>query len=240
MELTFQDFKIRASDNSLTRREKVGFPESYRNDKEEFIIQDICNKLDITNNSEQNILDLGCGCSELVDLFIDFSIGNNKNLYLIDSEEMLSQITSSNIENEQVHKFPGKFPDMELPQVKFDAIVAYSVLPIVFLDQSIYKFIHSCLDLLKPKGRLLLGDLPNISKRKRFISSDEGKKFVSNDLTDNDKVNYVVEGKERMDDSVVISILSRFRNFGYETYLLPQNSRLPFANRRDDILIVNY
>jgi hypothetical protein len=53
-------------------------------------------------------------------------------------------------------------------------------------------------------------------------------------------VNYVVEGKERMDDSVVMSILSRFRNFGYETYLLPQDNRLPFANSREDILIVNY
>jgi cyclopropane fatty-acyl-phospholipid synthase-like methyltransferase len=240
MELTFQDFKVRASDNSLTRREKVGFPESYRNGIEEFIVNDICNKLDITNNSNQNILDLGCGCSELVDVFIEFSIANNKNLYLIDSEEMLSQITTENIESDRVHKFSGKFPDMELPQVKFDAIVAYSVLPIVFLDQSIYQFIHSCLDMLNPKGRLLLGDLPNISKRTRFVSSDEGKKFVSNNLSDNEKVNYVVEGKERMDDSVVMSILSRFRNFGYETYLLPQDSRLPFANRREDILIVNY
>jgi len=94
--------------------------------------------------------------------------------------------------------------------------------------------------MLNPKGRLLLGDLPNISKRKRFISSDEGKKFVSNNVSDNEKVNYIVQDKERMDDSVVMSILSRFRNFGYETYLLPQDNRLPFANRREDILIVNY
>ena len=153
---------------------------------------------------------------------------------------MLTQIGSINIDHNRIHKFSGKFPDMKLPDIKFDAIVAYSVLPIVFLDQSIYGFIHSCLDLLKPKGRLLLGDLPNISKRSRFVSSDEGKKFLSNDISDNEKVNYVVEGKERMDDSVVFSILSRFRNFGYETYLLPQNHRLPFANRREDILIVKY
>jgi SAM-dependent methyltransferase len=240
MEFTYLDFKTRARDESLTRREKVGFPESYRNGFEKFIINDICDKLDIANDSNQNILDLGCGCSELVDFFIDFSIGNNKNIYLIDSEEMLSQITSENIDNDRVHKFSGKFPDMELPQVKFDAIVAYSVLPIVFLDQSIYNFIHSCLDMLNPKGRLLLGDLPNISKRTRFISSYEGKKFVSNNVSDNEKVNYVVEDKERMDDSLFMSILSRYRNFGYETYLLPQDNRLPFANRREDILIVNY
>jgi hypothetical protein len=85
-----------------------------------------------------------------------------------------------------------------------------------------------------------LGDLPNISKRNRFISSYEGQLFLSNDTSHNEKVNYVVEGKERMDDSVVLSIISRYRNFGYETYLLPQDSRLPFANRREDILIVNY
>jgi cyclopropane fatty-acyl-phospholipid synthase-like methyltransferase len=240
MELSYQDFKQRACDNSLTRREKVGFPESYRNGKEEFIINDICSKLEILNHSEQNVLDIGCGCSELVDFFINFSIANNKNLFLVDSEEMLSQITSENISNERIHTFSGKFPEMNLPQVKFDAIVAYSVIPIVFLDQSIFKFIHSCLDLLKPKGRLLLGDLPNISKRTRFVSSNEGQLFLSNDTSQNEKVNYSVDGKERMDDSVVLSILSRYRNFGYETYLLPQDNRLPFANRREDILIVNY
>lgn len=240
MELSFQDFKQRACDNSLTRREKVGFPESYRNGKEEFILNDICSKLDILNDTEQNVLDLGCGCSELVDLFINFSIDSNKNLYLIDSEEMLSQISSENISNERIHAISGKFPDMHLPEVKFDAIVAYSVIPIVFLDQSIFNFIHACLEMLKPNGRLLLGDLPNISKRNRFISSNEGQLFLSNDISQNKNVNYTVEGKERMDDAVVLSILSRYRNFGYETYLLPQDSRLPFANRREDILIVNY
>jgi hypothetical protein len=42
---------------------------------------------------------------------------------------------------------------------------------------------------------------------------------------------------KKIDDGVVFGILQRYRNFGFDTYLLPQNDNLPIANRREDILI---
>ena len=47
---------------------------------------------------------------------------------------------------------------------------------------------------------------------------------------------YRSEGK--IDDGVLFSILHRYRNSGFETYLLPQGEGLPLSNRREDILIV--
>ena len=42
----------------------------------------------------------------------------------------------------------------------------------------------------------------------------------------------------QIDDGVILGVLQRYRGFGYDSYLLPQNENLPFANRREDILIV--
>jgi hypothetical protein len=36
----------------------------------------------------------------------------------------------------------------------------------------------------------------------------------------------------------LIAIPQRYKNFGFETYLLPQDERLPLSNRREDILII--
>ena len=41
-----------------------------------------------------------------------------------------------------------------------------------------------------------------------------------------------------MDDSVVMSVLMRCRNQGFDAYILPQSQSLPMANRREDILVV--
>jgi hypothetical protein len=111
------------------------------------------------------------------------------------------------------------------------------VLFYVFANDNMFDFIHQALEILKPGGCLLLGDIPNISKRDRFISSEEGKKFMKK--AKHLKGSTAHENRaQKMDDSIVMSILSRYRMNGYETYLLPQNSDLPMANRREDILIV--
>ena len=44
--------------------------------------------------------------------------------------------------------------------------------------------------------------------------------------------------EDKIDDGVVFAILQRYRNAGFETYLLPQGKNLPMQTRREDILIV--
>ena len=40
-----------------------------------------------------------------------------------------------------------------------------------------------------------------------------------------------------LDDSLVMMLMMRYRQMGYETYLVPQNKQLPFSNTREDILV---
>ena len=62
-ELTFDEFKSLAGDESLSAYEKIGFPNSYRHGKEELIFQDIVRKLPNLNKDGQTVLDIGPGCS---------------------------------------------------------------------------------------------------------------------------------------------------------------------------------
>lgn len=239
MEFTFKDFQDRALNPKLTKWEKIGFPDEYRKDLEYLIFEDIISKTQL--DKAKNVLDLGCGCSELVDHFISFSQKNLQNIFLVDSQEMLNNIAYKNINN-NIHFVPGRFPDKEvltnLGQALFDVIVVYSVIQYAFISQSIYGFIHECINLLKPGGRLLIGDIPNYQARERFLDSEKGREFLSKAPQVNNTINLQHENSERIDDSVIMSLLFRFRNFGCETYLLPQPEQLPFSNRREDILVI--
>ena len=235
MEWNFDDFKNRAKDNKLTPSEKVGFPESYRKGKEPLILEDIIQKTNLSAN--QRVLDIGCGCSDLTDLLKRYCEENEINLYLNDSHEMLSQLNFSNSKN--IKLIPGKFPDIldNKPFEKnFDVILIYSVIQYVFNDGNMYSFIHKCLSILNKGGVILIGDIPNISSRDRFIKSDEGKKFLKSKQEDTN-IKIIHQNHERIDDSIILSLIQRFRNFDCETYLLPQPNNLPFGNRREDIII---
>lgn len=235
MEWNFDDFKNRAKDNKLSPSEKVGFPESYRKGKELLILEDIINKTNLSTN--QRVLDIGCGCSDLTDLLKRYCEENEINLFLNDSHEMLSQLNFSS--SKKIKLIPGKFPDIldNKPFEKnFDVILIYSVIQYVFNDGNMYSFIHNCLSILNKGGVILIGDIPNISSRDRFIKSDEGKKFLKSKQEDTN-VKIIHQNHERIDDSIVLSLMQRFRNFDCETYLLPQPDDLPFGNRREDIII---
>jgi 2-polyprenyl-3-methyl-5-hydroxy-6-metoxy-1,4-benzoquinol methylase len=239
MELTFDGFKERANDKSLTKWEKIGFPDSYRKDNEKKIFEDVSKKTNLERKGIK-ILDIGCGCSDLVNHFIENAIKYDQELYLVDSIEMLNNIDEKMLKS-NIHLTPGCFPKIDLAEnekIKFDIIIIYSVIQYVFLEQSVFNFIHKCLNILKKDGCILIGDIPNISARNRFLNSEEGKTFLSKNNDNKEALKFEHENFERLDDSIIISLLSRYRNFGCETYLLPQSKELTFSNRREDILIL--
>jgi 2-polyprenyl-3-methyl-5-hydroxy-6-metoxy-1,4-benzoquinol methylase len=240
LSLSFEDFKAMAKNESLSLSEKIGFPEAYRDGLESIILEDISNKIKSLNKYQKNILDIGSGCSELTTELIRKAKENNHKLILCDSQEMLDLIT----DEECVNKISGKFPYTQnifshLTN-SLDGIIVYSVLQHIILEDSIFNFIDSSLELLKPGGEMLIGDIPNISKRERFFRSETGIKYHQN-FTKSNSLPEDTSGtlkKNKIDDSIIFSILQRYRNSNYETYLLSQDSRLPMSNRREDILIV--
>lgn len=239
--LTYDSFKELARDESLSPSEKIGFPRAYREGYEKAIFKDIKSKLPALNEKRRIILDIGPGCSRLPFMLIEHCRKNKHRLLLADSEEMLSHVK----DRPSIEKYPGRFPECgslcDRYKEKIDCILMYSVLQHVFLDTlNPFSVIDRALTLLNEGGRLLVGDIPNISKRKRYFCSRKGivahKKFTGRDIAPVVKFMKLEEGK--IDDGVLFSILHRYRNSGFETYLLPQGEGLPLSNRREDILIV--
>ena len=239
--LTFEGFRNLAQDKSLSKYEKIGFPDSYREDMEEKIFADIKGKLKNLCKKNKVIMDIGPGCSELAFMLIELCKRNNHKLVLIDSKEMLDHLPDSSF----ITKVPSFYPNeckwiFDEYQTRIDSILTYSVLHYVFAESMIYDFVDKSLGLLAENGEMLIGDIPNISKRKRFFSSPNGIRYHQN-FTKTEgipKVEFNTLETGSIDDAVIFSLMMRYRNSGFDTYLLPQAEDLPMANRREDILII--
>lgn len=237
--LGFDDFRKLAQDETLSKYERIGFPDSYRQGKEELIFQDILSKLTQLDHIGKIVLDIGPGCSDLPRMLINYCRTKEHSLVLVDAPEMLDQLQ----DDACIEKIPAFYPDcpklIERLSGKVNVVICYSVLHYIFVDTSIFRFLDISLSLLAPGGQLLLGDIPNISKRKRFFASGTGIHFHQEfmktaELPD---VQFNKIEHNQIDDAVVMGLLQRARSQGFDAYVVPQNACLPMANRREDILI---
>lgn len=239
--LTFEDFRQLAADPALSRHEKVGFPDSYRDGKEADIFRDVCAKLPRLQQTGQSVLEIGPGCSGLPIMLAELCAQRGSRVGFIDSAEMLALLP----DGPHIDKWPGAFPaafsreqfDARLGQV--DVIIAYSVIQYVYTEGNLWDFLDRCLMLLRDGGEILLGDIPNITMRKRHFDSAAGhaqhRAFTGRDEQPEVVFNRLEPGQ--MDDSVVMALLARARAQGFHAWVLPQDPALPMSNRREDVLI---
>jgi SAM-dependent methyltransferase len=238
-DLSYEEFRRRAVDPTLTDSEKIGFPGALREGAEERIFESIVALVELNRRSGLLVADIGCGCGALTRLLIDFCAVHGDELVLVDSAEMLDQLP----DGKHVRKLPGRFPDPGLGMDRYaanaDAVIVYSVLQYVFVEASVFDFVDAALGLLAPGGALLIGDVPNVSKRKRFFASESGAAFhrAFMDTTNDPDVDFSVIERGSIDDAVILGLLARSRAQGFDAYLLPQPPDLRLANRREDILV---
>jgi hypothetical protein len=237
--LTYADFARMAGDARLSKYEKIGFPDSYRAGYEEAIFADIRSKLPRLGERGMTVLDIGPGCSDVAAMLIGLCAEQGHQFHLVDSPEMLSQLPDCG----GIRKHPGKFPQCrdELAEMRgqVQVILCYSVFHYVFVEASAFEFVDVMLELLSPGGEALIGDIPNISKRRRFFRSAAGAAFHRS-FTGTETlpaVEYDVPVPGSIDDAVVAAMVARARAGGADAYVLPQPATLPMANRREDILI---
>ena len=161
-------------------------------------------------------------------------------MILCDSAEMLTHLP----DGPALVKVPGRFPQETATLFadflgRIQTILCYSVLHYIFAQQPLFDFLDRTLSLLAPGGACLIGDIPNISKRKRFFSSTAGvrchQQFTGGQDFPVVSFNCLEMGK--LDDAIVLAILARCRTAGFDAYVVPQAPALPMANRREDILI---
>lgn len=237
---TYEEFRERAKNPAYSPNEKCGFPEAFRSGQGPYIFADICSKLTVLTNPGAKLLDIGAGCTELAHHIIETTGRHGQYLTMVDSPEMLSLLPNRS----HLSKIEGPFPDCLQKVAKtlgpFDAILVYSVVQIVFRDSNLFAFVDAAVQLLKDHGQLLIGDIPNVTMRKRFMSSASGKVYHKSHYSDLPEPNIVFNALEpgEIDDGVILGLVARMRAGGLHAFVLPQGPDLPMANRREDILIM--
>jgi 2-polyprenyl-3-methyl-5-hydroxy-6-metoxy-1,4-benzoquinol methylase len=243
VDLDYESFRALAQNPHLSMHERIGFPNSYREGFEREILADIVRKLPMLTEAKQlTVVDIGPGCASLPRLLIALCGEQRHRVVLVDSQEMLTQLPDiDGVTSKIVGRFPTNLQDIleACCGGGADAVLCYSVLHYLYAESNIFAVIDAVSMLLAPGGYALFGDIPNSSKRHRFFASAAGKafhrKFTGVDSDPDLSCGQSKKGK--IDDAVLAACIARAQDAGCDAYLLPQDSSLPMANRRDDLLI---
>jgi hypothetical protein len=227
-----------ATDPGLSPHERSGFPDCYREGAEAAILADIESKLTVLSETGATVVDLGCGAGPIAGELRERCAARGHELILVDSPEVLAHHT----EGSGVSLVPGRFPDtpllLERHGGRCDAVLVYSVIQYAFVEASAFAFVDTALTLLRPGGRLLVGDVPNFSMRRRFLASAAGRahhrEYAGRD--EDPPVTWPASPGAEIDDAVTLALLARARDAGYHAWVVPQAAGLPMANRREDLL----
>lgn len=237
--LNFEEFRKLATEHGLSRYERIGFPDSYRAGFEQAIFADLQRRLPPLADRGRVILDIGPGCSELPDMIIEACVKQGHELVLVDSPEMLKLLPDRPFIRKVEGLFPACADALQDLKGRVDALICYSVLHYIFVDANVFSFLDQALALLSPGGWFLIGDIPNQSMRKRFFASDAGvahhQAYTGHRERPSVSFNQLEPGA--IDDAVVLGLVNRARQAGFNAYVVPQPGDLPMSNRREDILI---
>ena len=239
-DLRFDDFREMAGNDSLSRYEKIGFPNSYREGYERAIFDDVLAKLHGLRREGGTVLDIGPGVSELPDMLISHCQDHGHELLLADAPEILQMLPDRKF----IKRYPGRFPEeagrlIEDHVEKVDVILCYSVLHYIFVEGNIFEFLDKAVSLLAPGGEMLVGDIPNISMRKRFFASPAGIEYhqAFTGTTEYPDVEFNCLEPGKIDDGLLAGLMARYRSSGLHVWLMPQAPSLPLSNRREDLYI---
>lgn len=237
-DLGYEEFRRLAVDPALGPNERIGFPDRYRAGFDEAIFADVVSKLPRLQEPALSVLEIGPGCGALPRLLFALAEEAGHRLTWIDSPEMLGQLPSA----PNVTKLPGQYPDAAPASLEgaCDVVVAYSVFHHVFAEQGGWAFLDAVLTHLAHGGAALIGDVPNVSKRRRFLASAAGHAFHRAATGDEHppEVRFNVLDRDAIDDAVLLGMVMRSRAAGFDAYVVPQPDGLPLANRREDLLIL--
>lgn len=237
--ISYENYKKRAGNKGLNDTEIAG-RYGFQVIEERRTIRDIINKLDI--QATDNLLDIGCGPGNLLiplSFFVSEACG-------IDNDAAIERLLHKSENLKNIRGIAGNFLDIDIADTqRYSKILIYDVIQYLSSHEDVEIFLSKALSLLKQDGKMLIGDIPNTDKKRRYENSPEGrlqidawkKKIAESNEPQLDLP--VDPDLVKTNDNLYISILAIARKKGFESYLLPQPDGLAFNKTRDDILIIS-
>lgn len=207
---------------------------------EKKIFKDILKKLDLKKND--NLIDIGCGCGPIVDKLIKYSYEKKFTITLCDIPDVIKILKKKYSKFSHIKFLDGEFQKKKFNK-KFNKILCYSVIQYSNVPK---KFLRKIINILRVDGKALIGDIPNIDKKYRFLKSKFGRVFEQKRNKKNIKVknfkNYI---KSTNQNTLINDIFMQYafnlsRRNNRNCLILKQPVELPFSYTREDILIEEY
>ena len=130
---------------------------------------------------------------------------------------------------------------------KFNKVLAYSLIHYMKDKNQLKKFIKKLLDLTSSNGIILIGEIPNISMKKRFLKSKIGKEINKKFLHNLNKLKQKYTSQFNYNEKFIqiydkeIRFMINYCNqIGVDAYVLPIKKGLPFSYTRVNLLIKKY
>ena len=206
---------------------------------ERLIVMDVARKLDI--GPDDRLLEIGCGPGNLLiplSFMVQSAVG-------IDHPNVCTFL-HKRFTDPKIQTIDCNFLDYE-PSVgeMYDKVLMYGVVSTLSDHEEAIEFIDKAVGLVAAGGRFLLGDIPNIDRKQRFLQSEFGNSFEAewqelmacapqasqqSELSTDESV-------FQPNDHFVLSLMKRYRERGYDTFVLAQPPDLPFGYTREDLLV---
>lgn len=208
---------------------------AFQKKAEQYLLLDLLKTLSLS--PEDDLFEVGCGAGNLL-IPLSFFV---RSVTGIDHPKLLKKLRSRlPKDSRNMMLIPGNFLNTDV-KTKFSKILIYGVAQCLKDEKEFAKFIRKSVSLLKPGGRILIGDIPNADKKKRFISTEQGKEFNAKWQK---QVNTLGKGNPTMaagdllilNDEVIWRAISLLEKLGLRAKVLPQQETLAFSYTREDIL----
>ncbi len=202
------------------------------------IVSNVIDKLDL--KASDTLLEIGCNSGQLL-IPLSFHV---EKVIGVDHPDLIKLL----MERAKLDNFvpvPGDFLEVDLDQLpQVDKILIYSVIHCLRSEGEVIEFMNRALGLLNAGGVLLIGDLVNVDRKKRFQNSEAGRLFSKewdeNKSQEGDELDQVSrhETSTVWCDDLILRLLGAARQQGFHSYLVPQPISLPFGHTREDLVIV--
>lgn len=213
----------------------------FQAEAERRILGDVLPKL--RPEPHHRLLDIGCGAGALL-VPLSYQVAEAVG---IDHPDTIASLERRHV-LDNVTLIGGGFPDTA-PEGDFDRIIAYSVLHYMADMDAAKAFILAAAALLRPGGRLVIGDLPNRDRGARWRANPAAaaaerewanlKESAAGDETTNRAMAQLARTSQlgNFSDAMIAELIQAARAAGYEAYWLPQAPDLPFGRTREDLVV---